>query len=113
MAPVRGVAEVEAALQALAERTPHPLVRQLPRASGQRDVRWTELFTARGAGAEAAEAAPPSPAAAAASANSPAPAPVAGHDDRADRLAKLEAEVHQLRLELEALRQAMAADRAD
>ena len=111
MAPVRGVAEVEAALQALAERTPHPLVRQLPRASGQRDVRWTELFTARGGGAEAASAAPPSPAAAAASAH--APAPVAGHDDRADRLAKLEAEVQQLRRELEALRQAMAADRAN
>lgn len=114
MAPVRNVAEVEAALGALAGRTPHPLVQQLPRASGQRDVRWTELFTAREAGAEAllvSSAAPSSAAAAAVS--TVASAPVAGHDDRADRLARLEAEVHQLRLELEALRQAMSADRAD
>jgi len=116
MAPGHAVAEVEAALQALAGRTPHPLVRQLPRASGQRDVRWTELFTARG-GAEAApadaltSAVPASPAVVAASAIAPAPA--AGHDDRADRLARLEAEVRQLRLELEALRQSMSADRAD
>jgi uncharacterized protein YceH (UPF0502 family) len=44
MAPIVDASEVEAALQALAARQPHPLVVQLPREAGRRDARWAQLL---------------------------------------------------------------------
>jgi uncharacterized protein YceH (UPF0502 family) len=92
MAEFGDVSEVEAALQALALRDPEPLVNQplvaqLPREPGRRESRYAQLLC----GPVEAQAAATAPAHAAAE-------PVA------DRLARLEDEVQQLRAELDELR---------
>ena len=91
MAAFTDTGVVEAALAGLAERPDGPFVVRLPRESGQRDVRFTHLFSKE-----------PAKAAAAAAGNSVRPevdpAPESG------RLAKLEDEVRSLRAELDELK---------
>jgi hypothetical protein len=91
MAPVAGVSEIEAALQALSERPEGPFVVKLPRAPGARDARWAHLL---GGPVDVAHAEPAS-----------AAAPPAGRPAAlAERVARLEAEVEALRRELEEIR---------
>jgi uncharacterized protein len=99
MAAVRDVGDVEAALNALAGRQPHPLVVRLPREAGHRDARWAQLLTGPAAGATIQGSA------AAAGGAEPAALP----DAPKDRLAQLEAEVRDLRRVVDELRQAVAA----
>jgi hypothetical protein len=116
MAVVRDVAEVEAALAALAARSPHPLVRQLQRAPGQRDARWLQLFTGDDAAAPPAMEALPAQPSLPLDGDAPhaaAAVQAAMTDDRGERLARLENEVRQLRAELEALRQTITGERSD
>jgi uncharacterized protein YceH (UPF0502 family) len=91
MAAFADTAEVESVLKGLMERTDGPFVVRLARESGQRDVRFTHLFSKE-----------PAKAAAAAAGNSVRPevdpAPESG------RLAKLEDEVRSLRAELDELK---------
>jgi uncharacterized protein YceH (UPF0502 family) len=87
--------ETEAALAALAERQPQPLVAKLPRAPGTKEARYTHLF-----GGPVETAPPPS-----AAPSVPAPA-------AADRLAQLEAETAALRAELAELKAEFARFRA-
>ncbi len=92
MAAFADAAAVESVLQGLMERDDGPFVARLARASGQRDVRFAQLFTkepARAAASLAAEAAAHA---------EPSGAPEAG------RLDRLEAEVRSLRAELAALK---------
>lgn len=94
MTTIGGIAEVEAALQALMEHGAGPFVVRLPRAAGQRDVRYGHLL---GADVPAVPAAPlPRPAAVA--------SPAAPSRDFAARLQALEDEVRDLRREVAALR---------
>lgn len=90
MAPFGDVSDVEAALESLARREPHPLVRKLAREPGRRDSCYAHLFS--GAVADAANAGdalvPASTVMTMADADKP---------DTATRLAQLEAEVAQLR----------------
>lgn len=87
LAPLRDVAQVEAALERLAARE-QPLVSQLPRQPGKREHRWLQLFTG------AAEPLAPEPA---------ATAPAGEEADLAARVAALEAEVAELRARLDAV----------
>ena len=98
MAELRDVNEVELALKALAVREPDPIVVQLPRAAGQRELRYAQLFTGPGEHLAAAAVPAASPAVASAPA---APAVAAG--EIPERLARLEAEVQQLRSAVEEL----------
>jgi uncharacterized protein YceH (UPF0502 family) len=88
-------AELEAALSELERRE---LVAQLPRRPGQREARYEQRL---GGEAEPAESAP----AETATAGSVVPEPAA----EADRLARVEGELAELRRELEALREALGA----
>ncbi len=89
--------EVETTLQALAERTPRPLVLRLPRQAGFKESRHAHLLS----GSPATVAVEP------AAVNGPAAGPPrAVHDDRLDRL---EREVASLRRELDELK-AQSAD---
>jgi uncharacterized protein len=89
MASFADTAEVENVLKALMERADGPFVARLPRASGQRDVRYVQLFSKESAGAASAtEPERTEPAAAA----------------EPSRLERLEAEVRSLRAELDALK---------
>ncbi len=88
----RDVPHVEVTLQSLATLT-DPLVVQLPRRPGQKEVRWAHLLS----GEPAADAE-----------GAPAPAPVA----RSDRVGALETEVESLRAEVGSLRAELAALRA-
>jgi hypothetical protein len=90
MAEFRDTGEVEATLRELARREPDPLVMALPRAAGQRDTRYTQLFTGI---PDAASMTPAVPNAHAASVAEPA----------RDRLAQLEDEVRRLWLAVEQL----------
>jgi uncharacterized protein YceH (UPF0502 family) len=85
LAPLRDVAEVEAALERLAARE-EPLVASLPRQPGKREHRWMQLFT----GAAEPTASPP-------------PTEPAGREapDLEARVAALEAEVARLRARLD------------
>jgi uncharacterized protein YceH (UPF0502 family) len=89
MATFADTAEAENTLKALAERSDGPFVARLPREGGQRDVRYTQLFSKEGM--RVAEAAAREPAETA-----PAPEP--------SRLERLEAQVRELRAELDALK---------
>lgn len=100
MAEIHDVAEVEAALNALAARQPQALVVRLPRESGHRDARWAQLFTGP------APAAPASRDHDLVSAEEPAEPAL---EVSPDRLAQLEEEVRQLRLAIDELRRAVAA----
>jgi uncharacterized protein YceH (UPF0502 family) len=91
MAEFHDVSQVEAALEALAEREVQPIVIRLPREPGRRDSRYAHLLS--GPIEIAADSAPHR-------ANPAEP----GAPQEADRLAALEAEVAKLRGELERLR---------
>ncbi len=89
--PFASLQEVEDVLAALARRDP-PLVRQLPRAPGQKEARWQQLLGAEpGPAAGGAVAAP-----------AEAPAPPAGSTVEAE-LAALREELAALRARLDAL----------
>jgi uncharacterized protein YceH (UPF0502 family) len=89
MASFADITEVESALKTLMERADGPFVARLARESGQRDVRYTQLFSKEGARtAAASESARAEPA--------PAPEP--------SRLERLEADLRALRAEVEALK---------
>ncbi len=90
--------ETEAALAALAERQPQPLVAKLPRAPGTKEARYTHLF-----GGPVETAASSAPLAAVAATSAPA---------AADRLAQLETETAALRAELADLKAEFARFRA-
>jgi uncharacterized protein YceH (UPF0502 family) len=90
MAAFADTAAVESALKGLMERADGPFVARLPRESGQRDVRFVELFSKEPARA----------AAAAGNIERAAEAPAA----ESVRLAKLEEEVRNLRAELDLLK---------
>lgn len=101
MAPLGDTGEIEAALQALAARESGALVVRLAREAGRRDSRYAHLFSGD---IEVGEDAP-LPAAAPASGTAYAAAtarPIAPVDD--DRLARLEAEVRELRAAVEELK---------
>ncbi|HVS78584.1 MAG TPA: DUF480 domain-containing protein, partial [Steroidobacteraceae bacterium] len=98
LASFTDVSEVEAALQGLLERESGPLVARLAREPGRRESRYMHLF-----GGE------PPPQEAAPSATAEDPARAAEGATVADRVARLEEEVRQLRAELDALRSAARA----
>jgi hypothetical protein len=85
------LAEAEEVLRGLMTR-PEPLIVQLPRQAGRRDVRYAHLLAGEPVITEEAE-------------------PAAPRAPREDRLAALEEEVQRLRLELDALREELAAFR--
>jgi len=93
MAALSDVSEVEAALQSLLTRESGPLVARLAREPGRRESRYMHLF-----GGEA-----PPPAAGEDAAVDRSEQSAAG-DALADRVARLEEDVRQLRAELEELR---------
>ena len=93
--PFETLAEVEEALQALATRTPAPLVVKLPRQPGTKEPRYVHLLS----GAVEPAAAPVA---------APTPAPTAPVSPEADRIAALERETAALRTELTELQRALA-----
>ena len=103
MAPFADADQVEAVLEGLRTREDGPFVARLARLPGRRDSQYSHLFSGPVADAaptesEGAETAPTRIAAAVISATAPAvPA-------TADRIARLEAEVRQLRDELDSLK---------
>jgi uncharacterized protein YceH (UPF0502 family) len=95
MASFSDVSEVEVALQALLERDSGPLVARLPREPGRRESRYMHLFSG-----EPPPRVPEEEVTAAREGLAPA-----GEDEGlADRVARLEDEVRQLRAELDELR---------
>jgi uncharacterized protein YceH (UPF0502 family) len=90
--------EVEETLNALAARTPQPLVAKLPRAPGTKESRYAHLLSGP-VEVAASERTPP-----------PEPATVAVRAEN-ERIAKLEAEVSALRGEIAELREKFAAFR--
>jgi len=94
------VAEVEAALQSLADRA-EPLVEHLPRQPGQKEARYADLAVTTGA----VTPRPPQPDAAAPEPSPPPPAaPVVDARELANEVAALRAEVAELRAEVAELR---------
>jgi uncharacterized protein YceH (UPF0502 family) len=93
MCSLSSAEEIETALENLASRADGPLVVKLPREPGRRESRYVQLFT----GAQPAQ-----PAAEAVQLESLAPAPSAASDAR---LTHLEAQVAELRAEVERLKQ--------
>lgn len=87
-----GLEEVESTLQALAARTPQPLVMRLPRQTGYKESRYAQLLS--GPSADSPDVA------------MPPPGPTAGTAD--DRVARLEAEMADLRRELAETREQLA-----
>jgi uncharacterized protein YceH (UPF0502 family) len=92
--------EVEAALDTLGGRTPHPLARRLNPPAGSRDVVWVEALTAR-TRTEAPAAMAPGPAGAILQSNG-RPAP--GIAELADRLTNIERRLANIEAALLALR---------
>ncbi len=93
MAPFADVHEVEAALSHLRERDDGPFVARLPREAGRRESRYAHLFSGEVEAAETQEAA----------------APIAHTAPPGrDRIDRLEAEVEELRAEVEALKRMIA-----
>ncbi len=90
MCSFTGVEEVESALQSLATRAEGPIVVKLAREPGRRESRYAQLLT----GEVHAQPAPEERA-----------APSASRDSTTERLARLEAQVEELRAEVERLRQ--------
>ncbi len=103
MAPVGEVGDVEAALQALAQRPEGALVVRLPREPGRRDSAWTHLFSGEVPVPVYEESAPRQTVASEAR-----PAATRPSAD-GERLARLEQEVAQLRSELEAIKARLGA----
>jgi uncharacterized protein len=101
MAPVGDGSEVEAAIESLRTRDDGPFVVRLAREPGRRDSRYAHLFSG-----EIAEAPEEPFAVAPASSGAPAPTTTAAAPSRLDRL---EAEVKQLRAELNDLKQRLGA----
>lgn len=89
MADVKEVSEVEAALNKLAARQEGPFVVHLPREPNRRDARWAHLLSGEvDVSAVPASAAPSEP----------------KHGSSADRIEQLEAQVAELRRELDELK---------
>jgi uncharacterized protein len=99
MAPVGDGSEVEAALETLRTRDDGPFVARLAREPGRRDSRYAHLFSG-----EIAEAPETPLAVAPATTAAPAPSTTAAAPSRLDRL---EAEMKQLRAELDELKHAV------
>jgi uncharacterized protein YceH (UPF0502 family) len=89
MASFTDVAEVEAALQSLLDREEGPLVARLPREPGRRESRYVHQFGGEPPPAVTDEAPPDQD------------APTTGHDGLAERVARLEEEVRQLRAQFD------------
>jgi uncharacterized protein YceH (UPF0502 family) len=100
MAPLSDANAVEATLDALAARPEGALVQQLPREAGRRDSRWAQTFE------ELPEVSAAPAVARTESAPRVASTDVGGRpgDDLAARVEKLEAEVAELRLQIEQIR---------
>ena len=94
MAEFADVAQVEATLEQLAQHEAGARVVRLAREPGRRDARYAHLFSGEVATAAA-----------------PAAAPASDQPASADRLATLEAQVRELRAEVQALRQALTESR--
>jgi len=92
LAPLKDVSEVELELEELMTRPDGPFVARLPREPGRRESRYMHLFSGDAPPAVEAEQEPAYPAA-------------AGSSSVQQRLAALEAEVAELRRELESLKQ--------
>ena len=92
LAPLKDVNEVELELEELMTRPDGPFVARLPREPGRRESRYMHLFSGDAPPAVEAEPEPAHPAA-------------AGSPSVLQRLAALEAEVAELRRELESLKQ--------
>jgi uncharacterized protein YceH (UPF0502 family) len=92
LAPLKDVTEVEAELEELLTRPDGPFVAKLPREPGRRESRYMHLFSG---------AAPPSSADGPDVARAATPA---GTASVTERLVTLEADVHELRREIEALK---------
>ena len=92
LAPLKDVSEVELELEELMTRPDGPFVARLPREPGRRESRYMHLFSGDAPPAVEAEPEPAHPAA-------------AGSSSVLQRLAALEAEVAELRRELESLKQ--------
>ena len=90
LAPLKDVGEVEAELEELMTRPDGPFVAKLPREPGRRESRYAQLFTGE----------PPPVEHAAGAGTPPAPGSAA---TLAERIAVLEADVAELRRQLEAL----------
>jgi uncharacterized protein len=122
MAPFSDADQVEATLETLRTRADGPFVVQLPRQAGRRDAAWAHLFSGLVAIAEssaversgpdrAAESRAPMPTLAASGESLPSAERAAAHTSGGDgaatsesRIALLEAEVRQLRSELDSLK---------
>jgi uncharacterized protein YceH (UPF0502 family) len=106
MAKIADVNEVEAALASLAGHAEGPFVVRLPRAPGARDARYAHLLS----GAVAAEAPASLPGRGFAAGDGPAPSADSSagvrpdRDELAGRLARLEAQVAELRSEVDQLK---------
>ena len=87
------VSAVDAFLRELAERADHPLVEELPRAPGERENRWTHLLSGR-----SAEAAAPMR----------SPEADTGNVITLSEIAALNANVAELRADVDALKQSIA-----
>jgi uncharacterized protein len=87
------VSAVDAFLRELAERADHPLVEELPRAPGERENRWTHLLSGR-----SAEAAAPMR----------SPEADTGNVITLSEIAALNANVTELRADVDALKQSIA-----
>ncbi len=92
MAEFTEVAQVEAALEQLAQAEAGARVVRLPREPGRRDARYAHLFSGE---------------------VTPVLAPVSEQPVSADRLSALEAQVRELRAEVQALRQALSETRPE
>jgi uncharacterized protein YceH (UPF0502 family) len=122
MAPVSDVSEIETALETLRTREDGPFVVRLAREPGRRDSRWAHLFSGPVlAGTEDTSAVAPPRAhssasaqvhsSAPASAHSPEPVVLSASADASSqgRIERLEAEVKQLRAELDELKRSLGA----
>ena len=101
MAPFTDASQVEAALEALATRESGAMVQKLAREPGRRDSRYAHLFS--GPVAQALTSPQPMSSGAAIAAEQPSP-PLPPSEPLLERMTALEAEVRQLREELERLK---------
>jgi uncharacterized protein YceH (UPF0502 family) len=100
MAAFADSGEVEAALVTLAARSEGPVVKLLAREPGRREARWAQLYTAL---PESAEAEAPRPPVTLAAVAGDVPLDGSAQPEILERIAKLEALVEAVRLQLQAL----------